>query len=79
MTRPARSTNDPFETLVELTAAAVSRRPPPDYVYEPAGPGVVGRVAGLLHRIHFPTPYSHMEAANDRYAEKCKNLEQYYY
>jgi len=75
MYRPERRSNDPFETLVELTAAAVSRRPPPEHIYEPVGIPLAVRFAAFLDNALL-----HREgAANEADAQEYEELHRYYY
>ncbi|MCL4762946.1 MAG: hypothetical protein KJ018_14435 [Burkholderiales bacterium] len=78
MSSPQRRPHDPFETLVELTAAAMSGRPPRDFVFEPAGPSIVSRIADFLHRVRLPHMEAGVDAANDPTAEELKLLQRYY-
>jgi hypothetical protein len=73
---PAR--NDPFETLVELTAAAMTGRPPRDFVYAPLGASLIDRVAGLVARLHVPEPAPRAPATQDAVARESLVLQRYY-
>jgi hypothetical protein len=76
MSSPRPHANDPFETLVELTAAAMSGRPPRDFVYEPAGPSIFARVVHLFERLR--RPGGDVAAANDANAGEARLLQRYY-
>jgi hypothetical protein len=64
MSRPERIATDPFSTVVELTSAALARRPPAEFVYD-RGPSFLDRLARLLDRDSLPRPEGSIEAAND--------------
>lgn len=65
MSSTQRNPNDPFETLVELTAAAMSGRPPRDFVFAPAGPSILTRFAGFLQYVRLPQMEADVQAANE--------------
>ena len=70
---------DPFETLVELTAAAVRGRPPRDFVYASrTGPSLLKRLASMLERAR-PLPVEPgLAAANEPDIHDSKLLQRYY-
>lgn len=74
MFRPHGSANDPFEHIVELTAAALTRRPPAEEVYQPVALTLSDRVSGFLDRVLMPEG-----AANDPEALEYERLHRYYY
>jgi hypothetical protein len=78
MSSPQRHSHDPFETLVELTAAAMSGRPPRDFVYEPAGPSVFARLAHALQHVRLPALEDASGAANDADIHESRLLQRYY-
>ena len=78
MSSPHRHANDPFETLVELTAAAMSGRPPRDFVYEPAGPSLFARFARVVDRFRASRLERDARAANDPDAGESRLLQRYY-
>lgn len=78
MSSPQRRPHDPFETLVELTAAAMSGRPPRDFVFEPAGPSMASRIADFLQRVRLPQLEAGVQAANDPEAGERRILQRYY-
>ncbi len=73
---PAR--NDPFETLVELTAAAMSGRPPRDFVYAPVGASLIDRVAGLVERLRGPDSPPRAAAPEADRTRESLVLQRYY-
>jgi hypothetical protein len=73
---PAR--NDPFETLVELTAAAMTGRPPRDFVYAPLGASLIDRVTGLVARLRVPGPTPRAPASEAATARETLALQRYY-
>lgn len=70
--------HDPFETIVELTAAAMSGKPAPDYVYEPTTPAVIRRAAALIERIRLSSLEAEARFAKDPDIHQSKLLERYY-
>lgn len=56
MGRPDRVATDPFSTLVEITAAMLTSRPPAEFVYDRGGPPMLDRLTGLVDRDALPRP-----------------------
>lgn len=69
--------HDPFETIVELTAAAMRGRPPRDFVYA-EHPALREGLSGLLHRFALPTLDGDVRAANDYAIHESPLLRRYY-
>lgn len=78
--REPRDPRDPFETLVELTAAAVRGRPPREFVYDPLahGPSLLQRLGDLLGRVRHPLVADAAIAANEPDIHDSKLLQRYY-
>lgn len=63
MSRPERIATDPFSTIVELTSAALARRPPGEFVHD-RGPSFIDRLTRLFNRGSLPRPEGSIRAVS---------------